>query len=94
MKFRHLFTVGAAGVLISSGAAFAQQQNAPMSGASHTTDASTSTYGASTYSGSDYGGSGYTGASGAGARNYGEWVRSRNPSDCPAGLPCNVYKGS
>lgn len=94
MKLRHLFTLGAAGVLISSSTAFAQQPNAPTSGASHTTDSSTATYGASTYGGSDYGGSAYMGASGAGARNYGEWVRSRNPSDCPAGLPCNVYNGS
>jgi hypothetical protein len=93
MKLRHLLTVAAAGVLVSSGAAIAQEQSAPMAGGSHTTDASTATYGPSTYKGADYGGSSY-GDTNAGARNYGEWVRGRNPANCPVGLPCNVYKGS
>ncbi|MDR5740524.1 MULTISPECIES: hypothetical protein [unclassified Caballeronia] len=93
MKLRHLFTIAAAGAFISSGAAIAQEQGAPTAGASHTSDASTATYGPSTYRGADYGGSTY-GATNAGARNYGEWVRGQNPANCPAGLACNVYKGS
>ncbi|WP_244816450.1 hypothetical protein [Caballeronia sp. Lep1P3] len=94
MKTRHLVTVAAAALLVANGAALAQEQSAPMAGAPHTTDSSTATYGASTYRGSDYGGAAYGGDNSAGARNYGDWVRGRNPANCPAGLACNVYKGS
>jgi len=93
MKKRHLITVAATGFLISSGVAIAQEQSAPIAGTPHTTDPSTATYGASTY-GKEYGGSAYSGDSSAGARNYGDWVRARNPSNCPPGLACNLYKGS
>ncbi|WP_244851500.1 hypothetical protein [Caballeronia sp. SL2Y3] len=93
MKTRHLVTVAAAVLVVASGTALAQEQSAPMAGASHTTDSSMATYGASTYRGSDYGGAA-DGDSAAGARNYGDWARARNPANCPPGLTCNVYKGS
>jgi hypothetical protein len=92
MKLVHQFVVTAAGVLLASAAAIGQEQKAPSAGP-HTADSSTATYGPSTYRGSEYGGAAY-GDEAAGARNYGEWVRSRNPANCPPGLPCNVYKGS
>jgi hypothetical protein len=92
MKLVHHFVVTTAGVLLASGAAIGQEQKAP-SASPHTVDPSTATYGPSTYRGSEYGGAAY-GDEAAGARNYGEWVRSRNPANCPPGLPCNVYKGS